>query len=331
MSTLLRDRVWTMLSEVAKRGVYPTHGNKIGLFRIPIELTDKAEISSVMSDLRSGGFKVDSHADRIYVTKTWTETGIEHVSGEETSANVDVTVEIVTGEVVDLIYQIRQLEYFGDNYWIKDYRQKADQNAKIIIDTIIRNTRIGDKLIVYYQKAEKLSAEGAIKKLTELAPLAKNPKPRSATAPAPSAPATTKPAQAQPAMVAQAVSSGSNTTISLTGTGTSYSKVDGPIDQKFKEKRQVVGTYNGIKVWGPLDPPGQLGIWGENVCVDLDICIADGACIEACPVNVYEWLETPGHPASEKKTFMAREKDCIFCLACENVCPPQAVKIFKKG
>lgn len=124
---------------------------------------------------------------------------------------------------------------------------------------------------------------------------------------------------------------GGTTTISLTGTGTSYSKVDGPIDQKFKEKRQVVGTYNGIKVWGPLDPPGQLGIWGENVCVDLDICIADGACIEACPVNVYEWLETPGHPASEKKTFMAREKDCIFCLACENVCPPQAVKIFKKG
>lgn len=121
------------------------------------------------------------------------------------------------------------------------------------------------------------------------------------------------------------------TSISLSGTGTSYSKVEGPIDQKFKEKRQVVGTYQGIKVWGPIDPPGQLGIWGENVCVDYDICIADGACIEACPVNVYEWLDTPGHPASEKKTFMAREKDCIFCLACENVCPPQAVKIFKKG
>ncbi|HLN34448.1 MAG TPA: 4Fe-4S binding protein [Nitrososphaeraceae archaeon] len=27
---------------------------------------------------------------------------------------------------------------------------------------------------------------------------------------------------------------------------------------------------------------------------------------------------------------MAREKDCIFCLACENVCPPQAIKIFQK-
>jgi NAD-dependent dihydropyrimidine dehydrogenase PreA subunit len=124
---------------------------------------------------------------------------------------------------------------------------------------------------------------------------------------------------------------GGATTISLTGTGTSYSKVEGPIDAKFKESRQVAGTYDGIKVWGPLDAPGQLGIWGDSVCVDFDICVADGACIEACPVNVYEWLQTPGHPASDKKAFMIREKDCIFCIACENVCPPQAVKIFKKG
>ena len=80
-----------------------------------------------------------------------------------------------------------------------------------------------------------------------------------------------------------------------------------------------------------MDAPGQLGIWGTDVCVDFDICISDGACIDACPVNVYEWLDTPGHPASERKPFMIREKDCIFCLACENVCPPQCVKIFNKG
>ena len=126
-------------------------------------------------------------------------------------------------------------------------------------------------------------------------------------------------------------SGGGPTTISLTGNGTDYSKVDGPIDPGFKSKRQVVGTFQGIKVWGPVDPPGQLGIWGTEVTVDYDICVADGACIEACPVNVYEWLDTPGHPASEKKPFMIREKDCIFCMACENVCPPQCVKIFQKG
>ena len=151
----------------------------------------------------------------------------------------------------------------------------------------------------------------------------------------PAAPAAApKPAQA-PAMAASTLAApaagGGNTTISLTGTGTNYGKVEGPIDSKFKEKRQQVGTYQGIKVWGPYDAPGQLGIWGDYVCIDFDICVADGACIEACPVNVYEWLETPGHPASDKKAFMIREKDCIFCIACENVCPPQAVKIFKKG
>jgi NAD-dependent dihydropyrimidine dehydrogenase PreA subunit len=143
--------------------------------------------------------------------------------------------------------------------------------------------------------------------------------------------ATTANAFGTPAAATAPSIAGENTTISITGSGTNYSKAEGPIDPDFKSKRQAVGTFRGVKVWGPIDPPGQLGIWGTQVTVDYDICIADGACIEACPVNVYEWLDTPGHPGSEKKTFMAREKDCIFCMACENVCPPQCVKIFQKG
>ncbi|HZA48676.1 MAG TPA: hypothetical protein VE521_07115, partial [Nitrososphaera sp.] len=151
-----------MLSEVAKRGVYPLHGYKLGIYRIPLEITKKSEIQSILNDLRSSGFKMDTHADRIYVTYKWTEKGIDPVTGKELSADLNITVEIVTGEVVDLIYQIRQLEYFGDPYWIKNYRQKADQNAKMVIDTIIRNTKIGDKFIAHLQKAEKLSLEAAI-------------------------------------------------------------------------------------------------------------------------------------------------------------------------
>ena len=149
----------------------------------------------------------------------------------------------------------------------------------------------------------------------------------SLSSPSPSPP----PTPLAPSAVEGGTRGSGNTTISLTGTGTNYSKVDGPIDVGFKSNRQQAGTFQGIKVWGPLDPPGQLGIWGTEVCVDFDICVADGACIEACPVNVYEWLDTPGHPASEKKPFMIREKDCIFCMACENVCPPQAIKIFQKS
>ncbi|HEY7756782.1 MAG TPA: 4Fe-4S dicluster domain-containing protein [Nitrososphaeraceae archaeon] len=156
---------------------------------------------------------------------------------------------------------------------------------------------------------------------------APNTQPSLSTSSPPSQTQSSQPAQQSPAPPA----SGGQTTISLTGSGTNYSKIEGPIDPEFKSKRQVTGSYQGIKVWGPVDAPGKLGIWGTEVTVDFDICVADGACIEACPVNVYEWLDTPGHPASEKKPFMIREKDCIFCMACENVCPPQCVKIFQKG
>jgi NAD-dependent dihydropyrimidine dehydrogenase PreA subunit len=185
--------------------------------------------------------------------------------------------------------------------------------------------------IVKRQKtmATQVAAPKPAATTTASATVAKTPP---AAAAATSSPPTAPAAVAAAAAAAPATSGGGGpTTISLTGTGTSYDKVEGPIDANFKEKRQIAGTYQGIKVWGPIDPPGQLGIWGESVTNDFDICVADGACIEACPVNVFEWLETPGHPASDKKAFMIREKDCIFCIACENVCPPQAIKIFKKG
>ena len=341
MSTLLKDRVWVMLSEVAKRGIYPLHASRLGVYRMPVELTERSAITNVLNELKSSGFKTETYADRIYVTNKWTEQSTDPITRKDLSADLLITVEIVTGEVVDIIYQIKPIEFFGDHYWVKDYRKKADDNAKIIIDTIIRNTTIGDKMISHYQKSQKISLEDAIKKLEDLTPLAKNPKSRSATAlqqqqkPAASLSAPASPTQLEqpvpPSIPATVAGGGGSTSISLTGSGTSYSKIDGPIDPSFKTKRQPAGTFQGIKVWGPVDPPGQLGIWGEEVCVDFDICVADGACIEACPVNVYEWLETPGHPASEKKPFMIREKDCIFCMACENVCPPQCVKIFQKG
>ncbi|MEO9364835.1 MULTISPECIES: 4Fe-4S binding protein [Candidatus Nitrosocaldus] len=103
------------------------------------------------------------------------------------------------------------------------------------------------------------------------------------------------------------------------------------MDPNFTKNRQVAGEHAGHAVWGPVNPPQLLGIHGTYVAVDFDICVADGACIEACPVNVYEWFETPGHPASEKKADPAREADCIFCLACETVCPPMAIKITKRS
>jgi len=100
-----------------------------------------------------------------------------------------------------------------------------------------------------------------------------------------------------------------------------------PIDPDFQINRKVVGEHNGHKVWGPVDPPNKLGIHGENVAVDWDVCTGDGVCIDVCPVSLYEWAETPGNPLSERKSDPVRQIDCIQCLACETQCPTAAIKI----
>ncbi|HEX6647212.1 MAG TPA: hypothetical protein VF047_08535, partial [Nitrososphaeraceae archaeon] len=272
MSVFLKDRVWIMLSEISKRGVYPLHGYKLGIFRLPVNLTEESTISNIFNELKKTGFKLDRYADRIYVTYSWKEQEADNLLPQILSISLDITIEIVTGEVIDLIYQIKPIEKFGDSYRIKNYRQKADFNAKMVIDTIIRNTSIGDRLISHYQKTEKLSLEKAIDKLTQLTPLALNPITRNVNPPPPPAGASitsqeissaslssTRPAPNIPATPsATTMTSGiSNTTISLTGSGTDYSKVDGPIDTSFKSKRQKAGKFKGISVWGPVDPPGQ--------------------------------------------------------------------------
>ncbi|MFQ5941142.1 MAG: ferredoxin family protein, partial [Nitrososphaerales archaeon] len=92
-----------------------------------------------------------------------------------------------------------------------------------------------------------------------------------------------------------------------------------------------------------------LGVHGTMVAVDFDSCTADGACIEACPVQVFQWYRTekdipakdiPNHKwegtgrdvKDERKDYtdkaqVVREHDCIWCMACVSVCPPQAIKV----
>ncbi|HWY34600.1 MAG TPA: ferredoxin family protein [Nitrosopumilaceae archaeon] len=92
-----------------------------------------------------------------------------------------------------------------------------------------------------------------------------------------------------------------------------------------------------------------IGVSGTMVAVDWDSCVADGACIEACPVQVFQWYRTEkdvpavkakdqkfaGTGSSEKehradftdKADPIREHDCIWCMACVSVCPPQAIKV----
>jgi NAD-dependent dihydropyrimidine dehydrogenase PreA subunit len=93
----------------------------------------------------------------------------------------------------------------------------------------------------------------------------------------------------------------------------------------------------------------KLGVSGTMVAVDWDSCVGDGACIEACPVQVFQWYRTEKDISAKKainETFEGtgssvkeerkdysdkadpiREHDCIWCMACVSVCPPQAIKV----
>ncbi len=313
MSLLLKDRVWSMEAPTAKRGVYPLHGYKIGLYRLPVKLEDPAEIKSIHDGLKKA-FEMDMYADRIFATYRWQEQNMKDpdAKGYE-QVELSITVEIVTGEVVDIIYQIFPIEKFGDPNWVLDYRKKADHFAKMIIDTILRNTILADKMISYYVRTEKISEIAAIQKLEELTPLAK----------------IVLGAKAKAVEVTEEEGEEDEGVMEIPD-----GAKPGPIDVEYKSKLKKSASYDAagysIKTWGRRGTSnGIMGIWGEFVSVDYDICIADGGCIEACPVGVYEWFDTPGNPGSDQKPLMSKEPDCIFCLACEGVCPPQAIKIFE--
>ena len=191
MSLLLKDRVWSMEAPTAKRGVYPLHGFKLGLYRLPITLETPDDIKSVHDGLKKT-FEMDMYADRIYMTYRWTERSMpdEDDDGYE-EADLSVTAEIVTGEVVDIIYQIFPIEKFGDPQWVRNYRKKADHFAKMMIDTALRNTILADKMIASLQKLEKIDEAQALVRLEDLTPLAKivpNAKPKPKPKPPPNTP-----------------------------------------------------------------------------------------------------------------------------------------------
>ena len=129
-----------------------------------------------------------------------------------------------------------------------------------------------------------------------------------------------------------------------------------PIDPDFMNKPDEypeTGVHFDHKVFAEgkerLDAngvpyPTRLGIHGTHVAVDFDGCVADGVCMDVCPVDVFEWLLAPGKKGTgndkivEKggaewqqyrcdKSDMIRESDCIDCMACETACPTKVIKI----
>jgi len=144
-----------------------------------------------------------------------------------------------------------------------------------------------------------------------------------------------------------------------------------PIDRYFPRNHQVIGKHRHSDgqhyhfVWGPgrLADAAEnkdviaarneelvpIGVHGTMVAVDWDCCIADGSCIDVCPVKLYQWYRTDndipavdmanatsnGNGSTNKedradytdKSEPIREQDCIYCMACVAVCPTQSIKV----
>ena len=129
-----------------------------------------------------------------------------------------------------------------------------------------------------------------------------------------------------------------------------------PIDENFLEDKDnypVTGKHNDheVRAAGKVrkdaagNPnPTTNGIHGSKVAVDWEACIADGACMDVCPVSLFEWTLNSGQSGTGNdkkidkdkdlyakyrtdKCDPVRESECIFCMACESVCPTRAIKI----
>ena len=113
-------------------------------------------------------------------------------------------------------------------------------------------------------------------------------------------------------------------------------------DPSFPREWPVKEQHIEHKVHWKEGASKEYGVHGTEVGVDFDICIADGICITVCPVNVFDRMELEGEAVKMEKSITndsgkaplatwkadpAREKDCIFCRACEIQCPVQAIKI----
>ncbi len=112
-------------------------------------------------------------------------------------------------------------------------------------------------------------------------------------------------------------------------------------------------AFSNDDVKAALEAHGEkqvpLGIHGTTVAVDWDSCVAAGECFGVCPVQTFQWYRTEKDiPAKDvvgqtfegtgsdvkderkdqtDKADPIREHDCIWCMACVSVCPPQAIKV----
>jgi NAD-dependent dihydropyrimidine dehydrogenase PreA subunit len=56
-----------------------------------------------------------------------------------------------------------------------------------------------------------------------------------------------------------------------------------------------------------------------DIVIDLDKCVGDEECVNACPAQVYEMRDG--------KAFVAEPDECLGCETCVEVCPEGAITV----
>jgi len=62
-----------------------------------------------------------------------------------------------------------------------------------------------------------------------------------------------------------------------------------------------------------------------EVKVDHEKCDGDGACVDICPVAVFELKEVDG----KKKAVVVNQDECLVCMACVTQCPQNAIEVIE--
>ena len=99
-----------------------------------------------------------------------------------------------------------------------------------------------------------------------------------------------------------------------------------PIDRNFRNTWNRIGLHNDHSVWQGDDE--SLVIHGDIVGVDFSLCYCCEKCITTCPVNVFD---TFTDELNRSVVDPVNDSDCILCLACEIVCPVDAISIERSG
>ena len=100
-----------------------------------------------------------------------------------------------------------------------------------------------------------------------------------------------------------------------------------PIDRNFRKTWTRINNHEGHPIrLSPKDTENE--IHGEIVGVDFSLCFGCKKCITVCQTQVFVPWTTD---RNQHVVDPLNDADCIRCLACEIVCPVEAICIEREG